>query len=71
MREIAAAFDDLADRRETLTNELVRLGKVIGREGRMTERAVLPGAKGGEAKTIEAVNELIENLVRPTQEVAR
>jgi HAMP domain-containing protein/GAF domain-containing protein len=71
LREVGEAFDDLADRRAALTNELVRLGKVIGREGRMRERAVLPDALGGDARTIEAVNELIENLVRPTQEVAR
>jgi HAMP domain-containing protein/signal transduction histidine kinase/DNA-binding response OmpR family regulator len=70
-RQLAAAYNDLVERREALTSEVVRLGTVIGREGRMTERAVLPGAQGGDARTIEAVNTLIEDLVRPTQEVAR
>jgi HAMP domain-containing protein/CheY-like chemotaxis protein/signal transduction histidine kinase len=69
--ELARAFNELADRREALTNELVRLGKVIGREGRLTERASIDGAKAGYARTIDAVNTLVDDLVRPTQEVAR
>src|SRR5205085_11773115 len=69
--ELAQAFNHLADKRQALTTELVRLGKVIGREGRMTERASLQGAQGGDARTIDAVNTMVEDLVRPTQEVAR
>jgi HAMP domain-containing protein/CheY-like chemotaxis protein/GAF domain-containing protein len=69
--ELAQAYNVLADKRQALTTELVRLGKVIGREGRMTERASLDGAVGGDARTIDAVNSMVDDLVRPTQEVAR
>ncbi len=70
MGDVAKAFNQLADRREGLVGELERVGKVIGREGRMTERAALRGAKGSWAAGIGAVNGMIEDLVRPTIEVA-
>src|SRR5207245_5301934 len=68
---VARAFNQLAERREGLSSELERVGKVIGREGRMTERAQLRGAKGSWAASVNAVNGMIEDLVRPTVEVAR
>ena len=46
MGDVAKAFNGLADRREGLTNELSRVSKVIGREGRMTERAQLEEREG-------------------------
>src|SRR5207253_2476326 len=45
--------------------------KVIGREGRMTERAELKGVKGSWADSVDSVNSMIEDLVRPTIEVSR
>ena len=54
-----------------MTKELVRIARVIGREGRMTERASLPGATGGWEASIDSVNSLIDDLVRPTTEVGR
>ena len=54
-----------------MTRELVRVSKVVGREGRITERAGVAGAPGSWADKVGAVNELIDNLARPTIEVAR
>ena len=71
MGDVAKAYNQLADRREGLTRELGRVSKVIGREGRMTERAQLRGAKGSWAGAIGSVNSMIEDLVRPTIEVGR
>src|SRR2546421_381693 len=70
MGDVSKAFNQLAERREGLAGELERVGKVIGREGRMTERAQLRGAKGSWAASVDAVNALIDDLVRPTVEVA-
>jgi HAMP domain-containing protein/CheY-like chemotaxis protein/signal transduction histidine kinase len=71
MGDVARAFNGLVERREGLTNELNRVSKVIGREGRMTERARLRNAKGSWAESIATVNSLIDDLVRPTTEVSR
>jgi HAMP domain-containing protein/signal transduction histidine kinase/DNA-binding response OmpR family regulator len=71
MGDVAKAFNGLADRREGLTNELNRVSKVIGREGRMTERAQLKNTKGSWSDSIASVNSMIDDLVRPTIEVSR
>ena len=44
---------------------------MVGREGRLHERADVAGAEEHWAEKIGAVNELIDNLARPTTEVAR
>ena len=54
-----------------MTREFTRVSKVVGREGRINERADAAGAPGSWAEKIGAVNELIDNLARPTIEVAR
>ncbi len=71
MGDVAKAFNGLAERREGLTNELSRVSRVIGREGRMTERAQLKNAKGTWAESVGSVNSMIDDLVRPTIEVSR
>src|SRR6201989_684128 len=68
---LEAAYNQLAARNAALEAELVRVGQIIGREGRMTERARLQGAEGAWGRTIDSVNGLIDDLVRPTTEVAR
>ncbi len=69
--EIAAEFNELAATNQRMAKELVRVGRIIGREGRMTERAALADASGAWATSIDSVNALIDDLVRPTTEVAR
>ena len=61
----------LATLQERRTRELVRASRVIGREGRMTERLDEVGAEGDWSTGAAAVNSLIDDLVRPTTEVAR
>src|SRR5206468_8645379 len=61
----------LAERNARLTDELVRISRIIGREGRMTERARTDGLDGSWTSALESVNRLIDDLVRPTTEVAR
>ena len=52
---------------ETVTD----VSRVVGREGHLTQRADLPGVVGGWATIISSVNTLIDDLVRPTTEMAR
>src|SRR5581483_7188930 len=68
---LEAAFNQMAARNAALEAELVRVAEIIGREGRMTERARLHGAGGAWSTAIDSVNGLIDDLVRPTTEVAR
>src|SRR5690348_5669268 len=69
--EVAERFDDVAELQERRTRELVRVSHVIGREGRMTERLGELADQGGWASAANAVNSMIDDLVRPTTEVAR
>src|SRR5437588_81847 len=68
---IVEAFNDVLELLEESTNELERIAKVVGKEGKITQRASLPGASGGWAARIDFVNSLITDLVQPTLEVAR
>src|SRR5438105_3945279 len=68
---LEAAYNQLAARNAALEAELVRVARIIGREGRMTERARLHGARDAWLSSIDSVNGLIDDLVRPTTEVAR
>src|SRR5215217_7428453 len=65
MGDVEAAYNDLVERNAQLTAELV------GREGRMNERARTAGANGGWETALSSVNGLVDDLVRPTTEVAR
>jgi HAMP domain-containing protein/signal transduction histidine kinase/CheY-like chemotaxis protein len=69
--DIQARVNELVDQNARMAKELARVSRVIGREGRMTERASLPGLYGSWADSIESVNALIDDLARPTTEVAR
>src|SRR3954464_5245109 len=71
MSEIARAFNSVVSRNEALSTEIVRLERVVGREGRMTERATLGEVSGGWATSVNSINSLIAALVQPTPEVAR
>ncbi|HEY6761589.1 MAG TPA: methyl-accepting chemotaxis protein, partial [Baekduia sp.] len=69
--ELEIAFNRLAERSQGQTTELARVARQIGREGRMTERARADGATGDYRERMTIVNGLIDDLVRPTTEVAR
>src|SRR5687768_4856768 len=70
--EIAAAYNALVERNARMSKEVARVGKIVGREGRMTERFNAgPDAKGAWTAQADAMNGLIDDLVRPTTEVAR
>src|SRR5947208_4927009 len=69
--ELQGRVNELVGQNRRMAKELARVARVIGRDGRMTERAVLPGLYGEWAASIESVNALIDDLVRPTTEVAR
>jgi signal transduction histidine kinase/CheY-like chemotaxis protein/HAMP domain-containing protein len=71
LSQIYRAFNDVIALNENEAQEIVRVGRLVGREGRMTERAVLKGASGSWTESVQGINQLIEDLARPTTEVAR
>jgi HAMP domain-containing protein/signal transduction histidine kinase/ActR/RegA family two-component response regulator len=71
MGQVVERINALAALNERRTRELVRASRVIGREGRMTERLDEVAADGDWSTGAAAVNSLIDDLVRPTTEVAR
>src|SRR5438105_2761239 len=71
MAEIARTFNQVVARNEALTSELARLERVVGREGRMTERATLGEVTGSWKTSVDSINALVADLVQPTTEVAR
>ncbi len=64
-------LNDIIGLNEHMSGELVRVGKVVGQEGKMHERASVGPAKGSWAAGMSSLNQLIADLVAPTNEVAR
>ena len=71
MSEIAAVFNEVADRNLHLTGELSRVRRMVGREGKLTERLETGAYEGSWAAAIDASNALVDDLVRPVSEVGR
>ncbi len=69
--KIADTLNEIIELNEKLVKELARVSRVVGREGKLTQRAALGTVDGSWATLVEAVNSLIDDLVRPTSEIAR
>ena len=65
VRELARTWNELVKTREQTTDEIIRVATVIGREGRLTERAELKGVEGTWRASLDAVNSVIDDLSRP------
>jgi HAMP domain-containing protein/CheY-like chemotaxis protein/signal transduction histidine kinase len=68
---IAEAFNETIDHEDRITTEVTRLSKTVGKEGRLKQRLSLAGAVGQWATRAESINALVDDLVRPTADVAR
>ncbi|GAA3533350.1 HAMP domain-containing protein [Streptomyces osmaniensis] len=71
MSEIAAVFNEVADRNLHLTGELARVRRMVGREGKLTERLETGACEGSWGVAIDNSNSLVDDLVRPVSEVGR
>ncbi|MEO5773403.1 MAG: HAMP domain-containing protein [Sphingomicrobium sp.] len=69
--EIAALFNEVVSLNQDMTQEFERLSQVVGKEGKITQRGRVKNARGGWENALRSVNELIEDMVQPTAEVAR
>uniref|UniRef100_UPI002FCB7CAA HAMP domain-containing protein n=1 Tax=Ramlibacter sp. TaxID=1917967 RepID=UPI002FCB7CAA len=69
--KVADAFNDVVNENVRMAQELARLSRVVGKHGKLKERAQLPNATGFWRDSAESINSLISDLVHPTSEVAR
>src|SRR5512139_1235955 len=68
---VADAFNEVIELQQRRNREILRISRVVGREGRVTERVDEENFQGDWAEGIRAVNSLIDDLGRPTTEIAR
>jgi len=69
--KIADTLNDVIVANQTLGEELARVSRVVGKEGKLSQRVALRGSDRVWSETIASVNSLIEDLVRPTSEMQR
>ena len=69
--KVGDTFNAVMDQLEGMTDAIARTSRVVGKEGKIKQRASLGGLSGSWAGNIESVNALISDLVHPTSEMAR
>ncbi|MDJ0718017.1 MAG: HAMP domain-containing protein, partial [Prochloraceae cyanobacterium] len=69
--EVATVFNEMAIANENFAKEIKRVSQLVGGEGKLSERSTLVGSKGSWKTSINSINELIDNLAKPTIEVGK
>jgi len=69
--KIADTFNAVIETNQRMTRELERIVRVVGKEGRISQRASLGEVSNSWADAIQCINVLICDLVQPTSETAR
>ena len=69
--KIADTLNDVADMVGTLTNEVDRIGKVVGKEGRVQEKIDIKETGGSWGVISRSINTLIDDLSKPMVEISR
>ena len=69
--KVADVFNTVVEQNAAMAGEISRLRRVVGKEGKLRQRATMPDARGFWGESVECINALIDDLVYPTTEVAR
>ena len=69
--KIADELNDIIELNQRMAAELDRISTVVGKEGKIAQRATIGSAEGSWAASVNSVNTLITDLVQPTSETAR
>jgi len=69
--KVADGLNDVIIANQALEAELARVSQVVGKQGKLSQRVVLGGWTQSWAGTVQSVNSLIDDLVRPTIEMQR
>jgi methyl-accepting chemotaxis protein len=68
---VAEAFNQAISNAQRISLEPDRLRTAVGKEGKLSQRMSAPGAPGRWAGQVDSLNTLIDDLVRPTTDIAR
>ena len=69
--KIADTLNDIIELSDKTTREVERVSRVVGKEGKIMHRAAVPAASGSWMRLIDSTNLLIDDMARPTSEMAR
>ncbi|MEY2420694.1 MAG: hypothetical protein QOI95_761 [Acidimicrobiaceae bacterium] len=69
--KVADSLNEVIIANQGLETELARVSQVVGKQGKLSQRLVLGGWAQGWAGSVESVNTMIDDLVRPTIEMQR
>ena len=69
--ELATLFNEVVSLNQQMAGEFERISRIVGKEGKIGHRAKVQGATGGWDSKLRAINDLIDDMVQPTVEVAR
>src|SRR5215213_6909342 len=69
--KIADTLNDIIELNEKMSNEFERISKVVGKEGKISQRVSIGAVDGGWTGCVDSINTLITDLVQPTAETAR
>ena len=69
--KIADTLNAIVAANQALGLELERVSRVVGREGRLSARVASQGSDNVWSQSVDSVNDLIDDLVRPTSEMQR
>src|SRR5260370_24772027 len=69
--KIADAFNDVIGTNQRMTEELERIGRVVGKEGRTPQGASLGDVWHYSAHAIRSVNPLLQDLLNPSRTLPR
>ena len=69
--KIADTLNEIMENSDAMANSIVNVSRIVGRDGRLSQRAAPTPVGGRWATIVNSVNALIDDLVRPTTEMAR
>ena len=69
--KVADGFNDVIMANQSFGAELARVSEVVGKQGKLSQRVVVGGWTHKWSASVECVNSLIDDLVRPTIEMQR